>query len=99
MALEVNWTHHRSIGGGGADGDDAGERWRRSRLGSDSSEGRCNAGQHVAVGVSLGLRGGAWWLGRLWKRTEANFIAVATMACGGAVCAHGEGRAAFYRCG
>jgi hypothetical protein len=44
-------------------------RWR-SRLGSDSSEGRCNAGEQAALGALLEPREGARGLGRRWKRAE-----------------------------
>jgi hypothetical protein len=38
------------------------------RLGS--GKWRCNAGEQAALGAPLGLRGGAWSLGRRWERAE-----------------------------
>jgi hypothetical protein len=43
---------------------------QRSRLGSDSGEGRCNAGEQAALGALLEHRKGARGLGRRWKRAE-----------------------------
>jgi hypothetical protein len=37
MAWEVEWTHHRSNEGGGAAGDEVGERQRRDHGGASAS--------------------------------------------------------------
>jgi hypothetical protein len=70
---------------------------RRSCLGS--GEMRENAGKQMVVEALLGARGGAWWLGRLWKRAEgplhrggSNGGPAGRCACAGTFYRRGRGR-------
>jgi hypothetical protein len=49
----VDWTHPRSIGGGGPAGGVSGERRRRARENSDGGEGRGWAQPRAARGASM----------------------------------------------
>jgi hypothetical protein len=72
---------------------------RRSRLGLGSGDHRRNAGQHVAVGASLGPRGGVEELGWQRQRAEGQLHRGGGngMRRGGARA--GRGRAPFHMCG